>query len=94
MLRKILISFVLFTACAVGFAAYADPKYVPVSGTVTEYGTEIPVIGAAVRLGEDYLWTTTDIDGKFALDKVQPVDMFCWTSGVECVAQFSKSANL
>ena len=26
----------------------------------------------------------------YTLDKVQPVDMFCWTSGVECVAQFSK----
>ena len=27
----------------------------------------------------------------YTLDKVQPVDMFCWTSGVECVASFSKS---
>ncbi len=26
----------------------------------------------------------------YALDKVQPVDMFCWTSGVECVAFFSR----
>ena len=26
----------------------------------------------------------------YTLDKVQPVDMFCWTSGVECVAQFSR----
>lgn len=26
----------------------------------------------------------------YQLDKVQPVDMFCWTSGVECVASFSK----
>ena len=26
----------------------------------------------------------------YRLDKVQPVDMFCWTSGVECVAAFSK----
>ena len=24
----------------------------------------------------------------YKLDKVQPVDMFCWTSGVECVAKF------
>ena len=26
----------------------------------------------------------------YRLDKVQPVDMFCWTSGVECVALLSK----
>ena len=26
----------------------------------------------------------------YHLDKVQPVDMFCWTSGVECVALLSK----
>ena len=26
----------------------------------------------------------------YRLDKVQPVDMFCWTSGVECVAQFTQ----
>ena len=26
----------------------------------------------------------------YQLDRVQPVDMFCWTSGVECVVSFSK----
>lgn len=26
----------------------------------------------------------------YRLEKLQPVDMFCWTSGVECVAAFSK----
>lgn len=26
----------------------------------------------------------------YQLDRVQPVDMFCWTSGVECVASFSR----
>ena len=26
----------------------------------------------------------------YHLERVQPVDMFCWTSGVECVAAFSK----
>jgi len=82
---------VLFTACAVGFAAYADPKYFPVSGTVTEYGTEIPVIGAAVRLGEDYLWTTTDIDGKFALDKVQPGE---YVLEVSCLGYVTVSVSV
>jgi len=27
----------------------------------------------------------------YRLSKVQPVDMFCWTSGVECVAAFTKA---
>ena len=26
----------------------------------------------------------------YRLEKVQPVDMFCWTSGVESVARFTK----
>ncbi len=30
----------------------------------------------------------------YRLDKVQPVDMFCWTSGVECVALLSKLDTL
>ncbi len=29
-------------------------------------------------------------DKGYRLDQVQPVDMFCWTSGVECVASFTK----
>ncbi|MBQ8555457.1 MAG: 23S rRNA (uracil(1939)-C(5))-methyltransferase RlmD [Clostridia bacterium] len=32
-------------------------------------------------------------EGGYRLDKVQAVDMFCWTSGVECVAAFSKNAT-
>ena len=31
------------------------------------------------------------VEKGYRLDKVQPVDMFCWTSGVECVAQFTKA---
>ena len=41
-------------------------------GTVVEYGSGLPVAGAAIQLGEDYLWTITDIDGNFSLDKIQP----------------------
>ena len=58
-----------------GFAEVfaAEPgRNVSLTGIVTEQGTDIPVIGAAVRLGEDYLWTTTDLDGKFSLNKIQP----------------------
>ena len=30
------------------------------------------------------------VEKGYRLDKVQPVDMFCWTSGVECVAAFTR----
>lgn len=42
-----------------------------VSGKVVEAGTGAPVIGAVIKLGEDYLWTTSDLDGLFAFEKVQ-----------------------
>ena len=29
----------------------------------------------------------------YKLDQVQPVDMFCWTSGVECVASFTRISD-
>ena len=45
-----------------------------VSGKIVEAGTGAPVIGAVVKLGEDYLWTTSDLDGLFAFDKVQKGD--------------------
>ena len=32
-------------------------------------------------------------DAGYALERVQPVDMFCWTSGVETVALLSKSSE-
>lgn len=43
-----------------------------VSGRITEKNSDIPVIGAAIRLGTDYLWTTSDSDGEFIFSKVQP----------------------
>ena len=42
-----------------------------VSGRIMEAGEDVPVIGAVVRIGPDYLWTTSDADGNFAFDNVQ-----------------------
>lgn len=42
-----------------------------VEGVVTDAHGGVPVIGAVVRLGEDYLWTTTGLDGAFVFDNVQ-----------------------
>ncbi len=45
-----------------------------IAGTVKESGTDEPIIGVIIRLGEDYLWTTTDAEGKFLLEDVQEGD--------------------
>ena len=47
-------------------------------------------LGCAKNLvnAEQMLWLLCEKG--YTLDKVQPVDMFCWTSGVECVARFTK----
>ena len=66
---------VLSSVCFRLSAETASGKLRALSGSVTEYGTEMPVIGAAVQLGEDYLWTTTDVDGNFSFEKIQPLDI-------------------
>ena len=63
---------VLSSVCCRLSAQDASGKLRSLSGNVTEYGTELPVIGAAVQLGSDYLWTTTDADGNFSFEKIQP----------------------
>ncbi len=45
-----------------------------ISGTVKDAESGEPVIGAIIRLGKDYLWTTTDIDGEFLFENVQKGD--------------------
>lgn len=42
-----------------------------VSGRILEAGSGDPVIGAVVRIGTDYLWASTDIEGKFTFDNVE-----------------------
>ena len=41
-----------------------------VSGRIIDAGSGDPVIGAVVRIGTDYLWASTDIEGEFTFDKV------------------------
>ena len=43
-----------------------------VSGRVTEAGSGSPVIGAVVRIGNDYLWAVSDAEGAFVFRDVQP----------------------
>ena len=42
-----------------------------VSGRILEAGSGDPVIGAVVKIGTDYLWASTDIEGKFTFDNVE-----------------------
>ncbi len=46
-------------------------KYNEISGIVRDAKTNEPVPGAAVQLGEDYLWAITDEDGRFMFNNVQ-----------------------
>ena len=41
-----------------------------VSGRIIDAVSGDPVIGAVVRIGTDYLWASTDIEGEFTFDKV------------------------
>ena len=43
-----------------------------VSGRIIDAVSGDPVIGAVVRIGTDYLWASTDIEGEFTFDKVEP----------------------
>ena len=69
----------------------AQPVFRTLSGTVTEYSTGQPVIGAALRLGEDYLWTTSGLDGEFRLANVQPGE---YVLEVSCLGYVSVSLKI
>ncbi len=62
-----------------------------ISGTVKEAGTGEPVIGAIVRLGEDYLWATTDENGEFLLEDVQKGD---YILEVSCLGYVTESLKV
>ncbi len=54
--------------------AAAQPSADVISGIVKEHSTGEPIVGVIIRLGDDYLWTTTDENGKFLLENVQKGD--------------------
>ena len=82
MSRNILISVLCSMMLLIGHNAFAASRGYEVKGTVLEAGSENPVPGAAVKLGEDYLWAVTDIDGTFTFTNVQPGE---WTIEVSCL---------
>ena len=82
MSRNILISVLCSMMLLIGHNAFAASRGYEVKGTVLGAGSENPVPGAAVKLGEDYLWAVTDIDGTFTFTNVQPGE---WTIEVSCL---------
>ena len=66
--RFILLAIIL---AASELTASGAPKGYLLEGCVLEAGSEAPVIGAVVKVGEEYLWTTTDIEGNFTFENVQ-----------------------
>ena len=64
--RKLLI---LFALLLTSVCAYAQTW--SVSGRIAEAGSDIPVTGAVVRIGQDYLWAVSDAEGGFTFRNVQ-----------------------
>ena len=84
---------ILFATIAIltDLAAAEAPRGYSVEGVVLEAETQAPVIGAVVRIGSDYLWTTTDIDGAFSFVNVEKGG---WTVEVSCLGYVSLTAEL
>lgn len=72
---KNLLKHISFLVCLMVFASFqnadAADRGREVTGVVVDAEASLPVVGAVVRIGADYLWTTTGTDGRFMLDKVQ-----------------------
>ena len=87
MIKRLFISLtVLLTAV---LTAPGAPKGHLVEGCVLEAETQVPVIGAAVKLGDDYLWAITDAEGCFICDNVPQGD---FDLEVSCLGYVTVSA--
>lgn len=61
---------VILTLLTVSVCALAQTG--TVSGIVVDKATGQPIAGAILSLGEDYLWTSADVEGRFVFTRVQP----------------------
>lgn len=91
MFKKIVISLLLSVLIFTDLDAAVPPTHFHVEGTVTEAGSNLPVVGAVVKLGSDYLWTTTDMDGFFSFDNVQKGD---WVLEAGCLGYVSVTRQI
>ena len=72
-------------------AELASERGREVTGKIVEAGTGQPIAGAVVKLGKDYLWTISDVDGHFAFDKVQKGDYILEAS---CLGYVSATVSI
>ena len=87
-----ILSIVVFFMAATALSAKESSKSgVKLGGTVTEHGSDLPIIGAVVKLGGDYLWTTTDIDGAFEFENVQRGE---WQLEVSCLGYVTATMTM
>ena len=91
MLKRLFIILFATMALLTDLAAAEAPRGYSVEGVVLEAETQAPVIGAVVRIGSDYLWTTTDIDGAFSFINVEKGS---WTVEVSCLGYVSLAVEL
>ena len=75
----------------VSLVAYAVPRGFKVQGKVMETGTHNPVPGVAVKIGDDYLWAVTDLDGTFVFDNVQQGE---WIVEASCLGYNNASVHI
>ena len=66
-MKKILTYITMLLLTVNAFAARDEYR---ISGIVTDEKTKAPIPGVAVKVGSDYLWTITDLDGKFSFDNI------------------------
>lgn len=94
-MKRYIFSYIVLTLLQTAFmltpAEAAKPKGRCVEGTVVEAGTGIPVAGAAVRIGKDYLWTMADQNGYFRFDNVPEGS---WQMEASCLGYVSGTADI
>ena len=64
---------------------------VRIGGKVLEAGSDEPVLGAVVRLDENYLWAVTDLDGAFVMENVQQGS---YTLEVSCLGYVTETRQI
>ena len=91
MSKRLLISLICMIMPFIALVASEVPRGHEVHGVVMEAKTQMPIAGAVVKVGEDYLWTTTDLDGTFSFDNVQQGE---WVVGASCLGYVNAAISV
>ena len=89
--KRLLTSLIIMTVSFLTSVAFAAPRGCELHGVVMEAKTQMPIAGAVVKVGEDYLWTTTDIDGSFTFDNVQQGE---WHIAASCLGYVNAAVSV